>query len=235
MLSAIGFDGDDTLWQSETVFAITQERVRALLADHVDPVTLDERLLEVERANLAMYGYGAKSFTLSLIETAVDLAGSALKVSDIQALLDAGKELLSHPVELLPGAQEAVVAAKACGLPVLLITKGDLFHQESKVARSGLGELVDSVEVVHEKDEATYGRVLGRHGISPEGFLMVGNSLRSDSAPVLALGGWAAYIPHDLTWALERPEDETPITDSERFRSLTSLSELRDLIAELLA
>jgi putative hydrolase of the HAD superfamily len=234
-ITAVGFDGDDTLWQSETAFHVTQERVRRLLAEHVDAATLDSRLLEVERANLAVYGYGAKSFTLSMIETATELAGDALSVGDIRALLDAGKELLAHPVELLDGAREAVLAAKAHGLPVLLITKGDLFHQESKVARSGFGDLVDGVEVVHEKDESTYGRVLRRHGLDPVTFLMVGNSLRSDAGPVLALGGWAAHVPHELTWALEHPEDDGPIRTSARFRALTSLLEVAPLIGELLA
>ena len=121
---------------------------------------LDARLLEVERANLALYGYGAKAFTLSLIETAIDLAGDQLAIADVQVLLDAGKELLAHPVELLPGAREAVRDAGERGLRVLVITKGDLFHQESKVARSGFGDLVSGVEVVAEKDVATYGRVL---------------------------------------------------------------------------
>lgn len=233
-LAAVGFDGDDTLWQSEVAFAVTQERVRALLAGHVHPETLDRRLLEVERDNLAMYGYGAKSFTLSLIETATELAGDALTVGDIRALLDAGKALLAHPVELLDGALEAVTAVKESGLPVLLVTKGDLFHQESKVARSGFGDLVDGVEVVHEKDEATYRRVLRRHDIDPATFLMVGNSLRSDVEPVLALGGWAAHVPHELTWALEHPADEGPILAAPRFRALTSLTEVSGLLPELI-
>lgn len=235
MIEAIGFDGDDTLWQSETAFSLTQTRVRELLAPHVDPVVLDTRLLEVERANLALYGYGAKSFTLSLVETALDLAGDALGASDVRALLDAGKELLTHPVELLPGAREAVVAARDHGLPVLLVTKGDFFHQESKVARSGFGDLVDSVEIVNEKDERSYARVLRRHGVAPDRFLMVGNSLRSDAEPVLSLGGWAAHVPHELTWALEHVDDPEAVTTSPRFRALTSLGEVPELVAELLA
>jgi putative hydrolase of the HAD superfamily len=200
--------------------------VRALLADHVPPEVLDRRLLEVERANLDVYGYGVKAFTLSMIETAIDLAGDRLDSSDIRALLDAGKQLLAHPIELRAGAREAVEAATALGLTVLLVTKGDLFHQESKVARSGFGELVDHVEVVAEKDEATYGGILGRHGIDPAGFLMVGNSLRSDCAPVLALGGRAAFVAHPLTWALEHPDDEDVIRASPRFVELPSLTEL---------
>ena len=231
MISAIGFDGDDTLWQSETQFHVTQARVRELLADEVPAEVLDARLLEVERANLELYGYGAKAYTLSLIETAIELAGSRLSIGDVQALLDAGKDLLAHPIELLPGAREAVEAAKAAGLAVLLITKGDLFHQESKVARSGFGDLVDHVEVVAEKDAVTYGRILARHGIEPASFLMVGNSLRSDCAPVLALGGRAGFVPHPLTWALEHPDDEDVIRAALGFTELGSLLDLPALLA----
>ncbi len=233
MLTAIGFDGDDTLWESETAFAVTQTRVRELLAPHVDPEILDARLLDVERANLALYGYGAKAFTLSMIETAIDLAGDGLDIADVQALLDAGKELLAHPVELLPGAREAVEAAVGAGLQVLLVTKGDLFHQESKVARSGFGDVIEAVEVVAEKDPATYERILRRHGLDPAGFCMVGNSLRSDAAPVLALGGAAVHVPHELTWAREAADDEEAVRSHPRFRDAASLAEVPSLWQEL--
>jgi putative hydrolase of the HAD superfamily len=233
VLAAIGFDGDDTLWQSETAFAVTHAKVRELLAPHVEAATLDARLLDVERANLALYGYGAKAFTLSLIETAIDIAGDELAIADVQALLDAGKDLLAHPVELLPGAREAVMAAADRGLQVLLVTKGDLFHQESKVARSGFGDLVDAVEVVAEKDDATYARVLRRHGVDSDEFCMIGNSLRSDAAPVLRLGGWAVHIPHELTWALEKPEDEELVRAAPRFRECTSLVEIPTVLETL--
>jgi putative hydrolase of the HAD superfamily len=233
MLQAIGFDGDDTLWQSETQFHITQARVRELLADEVPADVLDHRLLEVERANLELYGYGAKAYTLSLIETAIDLAGSRLSIGDVQALLDAGKDLLAHPIELLPGAREAVEAAKGHGLDVLLVTKGDLFHQESKVARSGFGDLVDHVEVVAEKDVGTYQKVVRRHGIDPASFAMVGNSLRSDCQPILALGGRAVFVPHPLTWVLEHPDDEDEIRRSARFAEVPSLADVPALLREL--
>ena len=226
MLTAIGFDGDDTLWESETQFHVTQAKVRALLADDVEPAVLDARLLEVERANLELYGYGAKAYTLSLIETAIDLAGERLDVADVRVLLEAGKELLAHPIDLRPGARAAVEAAKAHGLTVLLVTKGDLFHQESKVARSGFGDLVDHVEVVAEKDPATYERILARHGIDPAAFVMVGNSLRSDCEPVLGLGGRAVFVPHELTWALEHPDDEEVVRGHQGLVELPSLVEL---------
>lgn len=230
MLTAIGFDGDDTLWESEVQFHLTQARYRELLADDVDPDVLDARLLEVERANLHLYGYGAKAFTLSLIETAVELAGDRLDIADVAEILAAGKELLAHPVELRPGAREALEAAAERGLRVLLITKGDLFHQESKVAGSGLGDLVDAVEVVAEKDVPTYRRVLARNGVDPAAFVMVGNSLRSDCEPVLDLGARAVHVPHELTWALERPDDEAAVRARD---GLVELGSLVDLVAWL--
>jgi putative hydrolase of the HAD superfamily len=233
MLRAIGFDGDDTLWQSETAFAVTHARMRELLAPHVEAAVLDARLLDMERANLALYGYGAKAFTLSMIETAIELAGDGLDIADVQALLDAGKDLLAHPVELLPGAREAVEAALDLGHHVLLVTKGDLFHQESKVARSGFGDLIDAVEVVAEKDAATYDRILRRHGVAPSSFCMVGNSLRSDAAPVLELGGAAIHVPHELTWALEAADDEAAVRDHARFREVPSLVDVPAALQQL--
>jgi putative hydrolase of the HAD superfamily len=233
VLTAIGFDGDDTLWQSETAFAVTHARIRELLAPHVDAAVLDARLLDVERANLALYGYGAKAFTLSMIETAIDLAGDGLDIADVQTLLDAGKELLAHRVELLPGAREAVEAALEAGHHVLLVTKGDLFHQESKVARSGFGDLIEAVEVVAEKDVGTYERILRRHGVDPGAFCMIGNSLRSDAAPVLALGGAAVHVPHELTWALEAADDESAVRSHERFREVASLVDVPKALEEL--
>ena len=233
MVEVIGFDCDDTLWESESTFVLTQQRVRELLSHHADPEELGARLLDVERANLDLYGYGAKAFTLSLIETALEVAGDALTAADLRALLDAGKEILAHPVKLLPGAREAVEAAVDSGLRVVLITKGDLFHQESKVARSGFGDLVDAVEIIAEKDERTYARVLRRHSVDPQRFVMVGNSLRSDVAPILALGGWAAHVPHTFTWELERVEDEAAFDAHPRFRAMCTLAEVQPWLDEL--
>jgi putative hydrolase of the HAD superfamily len=234
VIEGIGFDADDTLWESEAAFVGIAGRVREMLAQHCAPEVLDARLLEIEAANLAIYGYGAKAFTLSLIETAIDLAGDDLTIAEVRLLLDAGKEILAHPVELRPGAEEAVKVAVDVGVPVLIITKGDLFHQESKVARSGLGDLVDHVEVVAEKDPATYRRITGRYGIAPDRFLMVGNALRSDIEPVLAIGGWAAFVPHELTWALEaHVDDEGSLQEHPRFRLLPSLVELPALLDQL--
>ena len=181
----IGLDGDDTLWHSETLFTVTHDRFVELLSGHGED--LADRLLEVERRNLELFGYGAKAFTLSMIETALEVTNGQLPGSHVQAILDMGKALLRHPVELLDGVREALESLADHRL--VLITKGDLFHQEAKVAGSGLGELFEKVEIVSEKDEPTYRRVLAALGATPDEFVMVGNSLRSDVVPVVAIGG----------------------------------------------
>lgn len=222
----LGLDGDDTLWHSESHFLLTEESLVELLAPYVPADDLRARMVATERRNLALFGYGVKGFTLSMIETAIEVSDGRITAAEIQAIVDRGKALLAHPVELLDGVDE-VVDALAGRVRLVIVTKGDLFHQESKVAASGLAERVDGVEIVAEKDEATYARVLRRYDVSPEEFLMVGNSVRSDVAPVLALGGWAAHVPYHLTWELEVAE---PDPDHERF---VPLDALRDLPAVL--
>ena len=203
MIRVIAFDGDDTLWHNETMFAVTQQRFRELLTAHVaDRAHLDERLHEREMANLRLFGYGIKGFTLSLIETAIEVSAGRVTADEIQALIDAGKSMLQHPVELLDGVTE-VLDELAASYRLLLITKGDLFDQESKIARSGLAPCFSAIEILSEKHEAAYRRILDRHDIDPAVFLMVGNSPRSDIAPVTAIGGHAVLIPYPLTWAHE--------------------------------
>lgn len=205
----LGIDADDTLWHSENRFHETHRRYHALLADHVDLGVdeLERRMLETERRNLRLFGYGAKGFTLSLIETAIEVTDGAIPIDAISTILEFGKDLLDHPVELLDGVADAIEAFRARGLRLLLITKGDLWHQEAKVAASGIAEHFDAVEIVSEKDVATYRAILERHDIEPSRFCMVGNSLRSDVLPVLELGGRAVHVPYDYLWAHEAVED----------------------------
>lgn len=156
-----------------------------------------------ERRNLELFGYGIKGFTLSLVETAVEVSGGQVSGAAIGKLLDLGKAMLAHPVDLLEGV-EAAVEGLGRHHRLALITKGDLIHQEQKIARSGLVDHFERIEVVSEKDEATYAGVLARMDVRPEGFCMVGNSVRSDVLPVLALGGHAAHVPYDITWTHEQ-------------------------------
>lgn len=220
-IRAIGFDGDDTLWHSETEFAVTQAMFCELLAPHVPDATIDleARLVATEGVNLEVFGYGVKGFTLSMIETALDVSEGRVPASVIRTLLDRGKAMLSHPVDLLDGVEE-VIDTVAGRYRLVLITKGDLMHQESKVAGSGLAERFDHIEIVAEKDPATYGRILTRHGIEPAAFVMVGNSVRSDVLPVLAVGGRAVHVPYSITW-----QHEHAVHDGE-VPTLTSIKEL---------
>jgi putative hydrolase of the HAD superfamily len=229
-VEVVAFDGDDTLWHNETIFSMTHERFADLLAPYVEPAVLHDRLLATERENVAIYGYGIKGFTLSMVETAIDVTDGRVTTKEIARLLDFAKEMLAHPVELLDGAREAITSTSArCS--VVLITKGDLFDQESKLARSGLGELFDGIEIVSEKDQARYRRVLREHDAEPGRFLMVGNSMRSDVLPVVGIGARAVHVPYHVTWALEEvdPEDHP----DERWWRLPDLASLPALLDDL--
>ena len=226
-ITHLGIDADDTLWHSENRFHETHQRYHALLADHVDLDVdeLERRMLETERRNLRLFGYGAKGFTLSLIETAIEVTGGAVPTEAIATIIEFGKELLDHPVELLDGVAEAIGGFRERGLSLILITKGDLWHQESKVAASGIAEQFDAIEIVAEKDVMTYRSILARHSVEPSRFCMVGNSVRSDVLHVLELGGKAVHVPYAYLWAHEAVDE--PGTDH---LTSSALREVLDLL-----
>jgi putative hydrolase of the HAD superfamily len=225
-IRVVGFDGDDTLWHSETHFDVTQTAFRDLLRRHVPDADIDRRLAEMEMKNLSVYGYGVKSFTLSMLETAIELTKARIPASDLEVILGWGKKMLLEPTKLLDGVEETLTDLSK-KYDLLLITKGDLFDQESKLARSGLGELFLGVEVVSEKDTDTYRSIFERRAISPKDFVMVGNSLRSDVVPVVELGSRAVHIPYQVTWHHEHvPEDSLPKTGWHRLESITELQTL---------
>ena len=208
MIDLVGFDGDDTLWRSQEFYDHAQEAFEAILGRYIDLAAagLKDALLNTERGNIALFGYGAKGMALSMIESAIELTDGRIEARDIHRIVKLGKEVLAHPVELLPGIREAVEAVAAVHR-VVLITKGDLFHQEAKVARCGLADTFHRIEIVSEKDAATYARLFREFEVTPDRFAMVGNSLKSDIAPVVALGGWGVYMPYHSTWAHEVVED----------------------------
>jgi putative hydrolase of the HAD superfamily len=208
MIDLVGFDGDDTLWRSQEFYDQAQEAFEAILARYVDlgAEGLRQALLATERGNIALFGYGAKGMALSMIESAIELTDGRIEARDIHRIVRLGKDVLAHPVELLPGIREAVTAV-AANHRVVLITKGDLFHQEYKVARSGLADIFHRIEIVSEKDPAAYARLFAEFEVTPDRFAMVGNSLKSDIAPVVALGGWGVYMPYHSTWAHELVSD----------------------------
>ncbi len=226
----LAFDGDDTLWHNESRFHLTQTALRDLVRRHVPDSDVDGHLFQVEMRNLAMYGYGVKAFTLSMLETAIELTAGRIPAADLQEILGWGKQMLGQPTELLEGVQETLVEVGA-RYSLLLITKGDLFDQESKLARSGLAELFSGVEILSDKTVDSYRSLMRRRGIQPGEFVMVGNSLRSDVAPVVALGARAVHVPYAVTWNHEHmPDESLPPSGWYRLDGIAQLGELLESI-----
>jgi len=228
-LTTVAFDADDTLWHNERFFQLTQAKFAELLSDHTDTATLSDRLLAAERRNLGHYGFGIKGFVLSMIETAIEVTDESVPASVIAQLLEAGQDMLRHPIELLPHVQQ-VVETIADTHRVLLITKGDLLDQERKLAQSGLGALFHGVEIVSNKTPDVYNRIFDHHGDGAKASMMVGNSMRSDVVPVVDIGGWGVFVPHGLEWELEKAD---PPQNAPRYHTLQDLSQLPELVASL--
>lgn len=248
-LTTIGFDADDTLWHSESHFVFTTKRFCDLVApwstaqekqheDRADRTELDaaitdrieHQLIEIERRNLQLLGYGAKAFTLSMIETAIEVSDGQVPASALKEILHWGHELLKHPVELIDGVEETLRTLMQ-SFNLLLITKGDLLHQESKIAQSGISQMFSGIDILSNKTVDSYQNLLQQHGIPASDFLMVGNSVRSDVLPVLQLGGQAVHVPYHVTWALEEEEvlDQPPAN----FHTCSHIGELPDLVTSL--
>lgn len=228
-LTTIAFDADDTLWHNERFFQLTQDRFAELLRNYADPDPLMERLLAAEQRNLAHYGFGIKGFVLSMIETALEVTENRVPGPVIRDLIDAGQEMLRHPIELLPHARDAVTTL-AASHQVLLITKGDLLDQERKLAQSGLGDLFDGVEIVSNKTAPSYAEIFSRHGSAASQGMMVGNSMKSDVIPMIDAGGWGIYVPHGQIWEVERAD---PPHAAAKYRAIEDLSILPGLIHKI--
>lgn len=228
-ITTIGFDADDTLWQNEQFFRSSEKHFSSLLAPYTDIADLTDRLLEVEKRNLDSYGFGIKGFTLSLIETAVEVTDGKVPATVIAEILDAGREMLRHPVETLPHVTETLEQLTD-HYKLVLVTKGDLFDQERKLAQSGLGEFFDAIEIVSTKDRSTYERIFNRHGDGADRALMIGNSLKSDVVPAIEAGAWGIFVPHELTWVFEHVE--APV-ENPRFRQIEHLGQLAPLLKDI--
>jgi putative hydrolase of the HAD superfamily len=232
MFDLIAFDADDTLWHNESLYAETERKLRELLLPYVDGNTVAERLYQTEMRNLPLYGYGIKGFALSMIETAIELTGGGIPAMEILQVIELAKEMLAADVVLFEHAEETL-SVLAEQYPLMLITKGDLRDQQVKLAQSQIDGYFRYVEVVSDKTEQTYATLLDRHGVAPAQFLMVGNSLRSDVLPVLALGASAVYIPYDLTWLHEQVEG--PQAGQDGFFEVEHLGQVPALIERLRA
>jgi putative hydrolase of the HAD superfamily len=229
-IDVIAFDADDTLWHNETLYADAQARYQELLAAYDgDHAVLDE-LYETEMANLSCFGYGIKSFALSMIETAIRLSGGEISAGEIQGIINIAKEMKQAPVSLLEHVED-VIRALSGTHRLMLITKGDLLDQERKIAYSGLAPYFESVEVVTEKTADVYRALLARHRIAPERFVMVGNSLRSDVLPVVSLGARAVHIPYHITWAHETVSVHPH--EAQRYLELEHIGLLPELVGRL--
>lgn len=222
-IEVVALDGDDTLWHSEVAFKAVEDRFADLLGAHIDVEAVADELLSVERTNLERFGYGVKSFTLSMIETAISITDGAVTAAEVHQIIELGKWLLEHPIELLDDVADTVPLL-AERYHLLLITKGDLLHQESKVAASGLADHFDGVHIVSEKNPTTYRAVLDQLAVAPVSFAMAGNSLPSDVLPVIEVGGHGVHIPHDLEWAVEQVSEPVEVP------TVARLGELPDLL-----
>jgi putative hydrolase of the HAD superfamily len=226
----IAFDADDTLWHNEVLYTNTQDKYKQLLSGYLSTEVIDQKLYETEMRNLGYFGYGIKGFTLSMIETAIELSGGEIRGREIQEIIGFAKEMLQAPVELLPHVEETI-SHLAASYPLLIITKGDLFDQETKIARSGLANYFSHIEIVSEKNEESYRTLLLKHQLDIHRLLMIGNSLPSDILPIVALGGQAVHIPYHTTWVHETIA--SPADLARDYFELEHMGQLPELIARL--
>lgn len=226
----IGFDGDDTLWHNENILWSAEQKFQQILLRYLSPEEISQKLYEIEMRNLSLFGYGAKGFVLSMIETAIEVTKGRIAVADIETLIGFLKEIIQHPVHLIDNSAK-VVEELSQKYNLILISKGELFHQELKVASSGLADFFIGVEIVSEKNEGIYRTILEKYDIPPSNFIMIGNSLRSDIDPILKLGARAIHIPYEITWKHERLDDIA--THEDRHFICTSISDVFSIICEI--
>lgn len=230
-ITTLGFDADDTLWHNEHLFRLTEERFAELLIGYTDPEGLKDRLLAAEKRNILHYGYGIKSFTLSMIETAIEVTDRRVPADIVSQILEAGREILSEPAAPLPHVVETLQAVKD-DYKIIVITKGDLFDQERKIVGSGLDRYFDAIEIVSEKTPETYETLFRRHGTGASAAMMIGNSLKSDVLPALEAGSFGTHVPFGETRALE--EADAPDASS-RFFQVDHIGKVPELLAKVAA
>ena len=223
MQKIIAFDADDTLWVNEPLYQDAESEFTALLSEYLPPEKTSQELFKTEMQNLSMYGYGAKGFMLSMIETAIRVSGGAAQAQAIARIIELGKDLMSQPVQLIEGV-DAVIDRLSARYTLVVATKGDLVDQERKLAQSGLTDYFHHIEIMSDKRESNYSRLLHHLDISPERFTMIGNSVRSDIEPVLNLGGCAIHVPFHTTWQHEKTEG--PKIENERFHQVEDIRQV---------
>ena len=225
-IKVIAFDADDTLWINEPYFRETEDDFCKLMEAFIPQHTAARELLQTEIKNLPLYGYGIKGFMLSMIETALTISGNTIDVSAVEKIIGYGKALLARPIEVLDGV-EAVLEALKGQYRLVVATKGDLLDQERKLKNSGINHFFHHIEIMSDKQEADYTKLLRHLDIKPEEFLMIGNSLKSDILPVLSLGGHAIHIPFHTTWAHEHVDVHI---DNPNFRQVVQITDVLELV-----
>ena len=221
-IKVIAFDADDTLWINEPYFQEIEKKFCALLEDYLPQHTLAKELFKTEIQNLPLYGYGVKGFMLSMIETGMRISDNTLNIEVLAKVIGYGKELLEKPIEMLEGVQDVLEALKG-HYRLVVATKGDLLDQERKLKKSGLEHFFHHIEIMSDKQEADYLKLIKHLDIQPAEFLMLGNSLKSDVLPVLAIGGHGVHVPYHTTWAHENVEHNV---EHPNFRSVQNISEI---------
>ncbi|KAF0220302.1 MAG: putative hydrolase of the HAD [Geobacteraceae bacterium] len=234
MIEIIAFDGDDTLWHEAPLFQSSVMKFKGILAGYHENDRVHDILSDKAVNNLKHFGYGVKGFTLSLIETALDVTEDRIPAAKIRNILELGKEMMNAPINLLDGVKETVDLLSRT-YKLILLTKGDLFHQEAKVTRSGLGDYFQQLEIVAKKDDHIYERILNKYGVAAGQFLMVGNSVPSDILPALEVGAYAAHIPYHLEWAHEKAQDEDrlKLPEHQRYFLLDNLRSLPEVLNQI--
>lgn len=226
-IKVIAFDADDTLWVNEPYFQEVEQKFCELMEDYLSQHHVSQELFKTEMKNLALYGFGVKSFTLSMIETAIDISGRTLPIQLIEKIIEYGKELLEQPIELLDGVEDALNALHG-KYQLVIATKGDLLDQERKLQKSKLESRFHHIEIMSDKKESDYQKLLKHLDVTPESFLMIGNSIKSDVLPVLNIGGYAIHIPFHTTWAHEHIDYEIThehFSKIENIREVTAILE----------
>lgn len=228
-LTTIGFDADDTLWHHEKYFVSTKARFVELLAPYADAERIDQQLHDTEIANVGQYGFGVKSFTLSMVETAIAATNGGVPATVIADILQLGRDMLVHPVDPFPGVRDALEALRPTH-KLLVVTRGDLIDQERKLAASGLLGYFHEIEIVSDKTRPVYEQIFARHGDGPQRAMMIGNSMRADVVPAIEAGAFGVHIPSDYVWSMDLDDDPK---DAARFRRLTSITGIVPLVAEI--
>jgi putative hydrolase of the HAD superfamily len=223
-IKVVAFDADDTLWHNESYFQEVEHKFCALLEEYLPQHTVERELLKTEIDNISLYGYGIKAFMLSMIETAIRISDSTIRVTVIERIIELGKEMLDKPIEKLEGVDEVLLSLKG-KYRLVVATKGDLLDQERKLKKSGLEHYFHHTEIMSEKAEADYVKLIKHLDIQPSEFLMVGNSLKSDVLPVISIGGHGFHVPYHITWGHEKIEKTIEHSNFKEFKKLTEILE----------